>query len=127
MVGLSLLDGSVVSESYISSNGNYFIMYRIQNDCYDANPSRLNPIASLAENNTVNITLQPNPADDVVYLNSNIEIDYVELFSYDGFKVLEFEPITMAVKLPIADLKSGIYFIKTHSKNGQETLRFIKN
>jgi hypothetical protein len=127
MVGLSLLDGSVVSESYISSNGNYFIMYRIQNECYDANPSRLNPMASLAENNTINITIQPNPADDAVYLNSNIEIDYIELFSYDGFKVLEFEPITMAVKLPIADLKSGVYFIKTHSKNGQGTLRFVKN
>ena len=127
MVGLSLLDGSVVSESYISSNGNYFIMYRIQNDCYEANPSRLNPLSSLKENKTIKITLQPNPADDEVYLYSTIEIDYIELFTYDGIKILEFEPMTMSVKLPIADLTSGVYWIRSRSKNGQETLRFVKN
>ena len=99
MVGLSLLDGSVVSESYISSNGNYFIMYRIQNDCYDANPSRLNPIASLAENNTINI----QKTNDIVIGNlkrnhNKLEKDYLG----DVFKNIQVQKLLIAIFLGLS-------------------------
>jgi hypothetical protein len=70
MVGLSLLDGSVASESYISSNGSYFIMYRIQSDCYRANRARLNIVTNQKEIKGLQVQVYPNPAQETLHLNA---------------------------------------------------------
>ncbi|MFM6934062.1 MAG: hypothetical protein ACKOXP_01360, partial [Flavobacteriales bacterium] len=44
--GVSLQTGLLVSQSPISGNGTpYFDMIRIQSDCYESRPTRLNPVA----------------------------------------------------------------------------------
>jgi hypothetical protein len=46
MMGLSLIDGSIVSSVEIPK-GAYFDMFRIENDCFEAFPTRVNPAAHL--------------------------------------------------------------------------------
>ena len=127
MVGLSLLDGSVVSESYISSNGNYFVMYRIQNECYDANPSRLNPSASIIENQDFKVAIQPNPAQDVLYFKADIQMEEIEIVSTNGSIVQSYHPNEVDFQIPISALNNGVYIIRIRSKNSIYMNRFIKN
>ena len=127
MVGLSLLDGSVVSESYISSNGNYFIMYRIQNECYDANPSRLNPSASFIENQDFKVAIQPNPGQDVLQLKADIQMEEIEIVSTNGSIVQSYHPNEFDFQIPISALNNGVYIIRIRSKNSIYMNRFIKN
>jgi hypothetical protein len=127
MVGLSLLDGSVVSETYISSNGNYFVMYRIQNECYDANPSRLNPSASIIENQDFKVAIQPNPAQDVLYFKADIQMEEIEIVSTNGSIVQSYHPNEVDFQIPISALNNGVYIIRIRSKNSIYMNRFIKN
>jgi hypothetical protein len=126
MVGLSLLDGSVASQSYISSNGDYFVMYRIQSECYGANPSRLNPMAFVQETNTFNVHVYPNPANDFINLNADIEINQVEIVNTNGTVVQYYHPHHTNIKIPIDSLSNGIYFLRIQSENTLQNYRFIK-
>jgi hypothetical protein len=127
MVGLSLLDGSVVSESYISSNGNYFIMYRIQNDCYEANPSRLNPLASITEPINYAVQLHPNPVQDLLYLNTDLTMDQVEIIDVFGNVVQHYQPQSTDFDISVRFLSNGVYYIRVTSDSSTQTLRLIKN
>ncbi len=127
MVGLSLLDGSVVSESNISSNGDYFIMYRIQSECYEANPSRLNPSNTIVEMKDFNIQIQPNPVQDALFLSADMQMDEVEIVNTNGCIVQSYHPNEMDFQIPISTLNNGVYIIRIKSNNSIYTNRFIKN
>jgi hypothetical protein len=126
MVGLSLLDGSVASQSYISTNGDYFVMYRIQSDCYGANPSRLNPIAAVPETISFDVHVYPNPANDFLHLNAEMEINQVEILNANGTVVQHYHPHLVNLEIPIDSLSNGIYFLRIHLDNTIQNYRFIK-
>jgi hypothetical protein len=127
MVGLSLIDGSVVSQSTVSSNGNYFIMYRIQSDCYDAVPTRLDPTNGISEMDSVNLTLHPNPVQDILHVNADVQIDHLEIVDALGNVVHHFQPHQRNMDIPIHVLSNGIYYVRLTSSDLTKTLRFIKN
>jgi hypothetical protein len=127
MVGLSLIDGSVVSQSTVSSNGNYFIMYRIQSDCYDAVPTRLDPTASFGELNSLNVQLLPNPAQEILYVKADMQIDQIEIVDALGNVITHIQAHQQNVDIPIHVLSNGIYYVRLTSSDLTKTLRFIKN
>ena len=127
MVGLSLLDGSVVSETYISSNGNYFVMYRIQNECYEANPSRLNPSASIFENQDFQVAIQPNPAQDVLHLNADFDMDSIEILDVYGNVIQQFKPQQSNYVVPLYSLSNGVYYMRIQHESSVVIYRFVKN
>ncbi len=127
MVGLSLLDGSVVSQTNISSNGNYFIMYRIQNDCYEANPSRMNPNSSITEFEEKNVFIYPNPAQNVFNLNADFRLDRIELLDIYGNIIQQYQPEDSNIKVNIESFNKGIYYVRVTSNSLSMTIRLIKN
>ncbi|MEN9302220.1 MAG: hypothetical protein RL264_649 [Bacteroidota bacterium] len=126
-VGLSLIDGSVVSETNLSSNGDYFTMYRIQSDCYEANPTRLNSTSNLPEIKNLSINIYPNPAQEVLNLNATSNLTQVEIIDACGNFVNHFYPNQTQFQLPIETLAPGIYYLKISTADSNVTERFVKN
>lgn len=126
-VGLSLIDGSVVSESNLSANGDYFTMYRIQSDCYEANPTRLNSTSNVAEIKNVSVKIYPNPAQEVLNLKATSNLNQVEIIDAYGNVVKRFNPNQEQFQLPIEPLAQGIYYLKISMTDSNLTERFVKN
>jgi hypothetical protein len=127
LVGLSLLDGSVALESYISPVGDYFTMYRIQSECYEASPSRFNPMNSMTEINDLTIQISPNPVKDIVQLSTNKIADYVELLDVFGQVVVRYTPNEMNLQISVEGLANGLYYLRVTSNESSSTQRFIKD
>jgi hypothetical protein len=126
-VGLSLIDGSVVSESNLSTNGDYFTMYRIQSDCYEANPTRLNTTSNLAEIKNASVKIYPNPAQEVLNLKATSNLNQVEIIDAYGNVVKRFNPNQVQFQIPIESLAQGIYYLKISTTDSNLTERFVKN
>jgi hypothetical protein len=126
LVGLSLLDGSVASESYLDSNS-YFIMYRIQSDCYRADRARLNLITNNSEINAWDVDIHPNPAQDLLQLNADKPLDEVEIMDAFGKMVKRYNPNSSHFQIPLDALTNGLYYLRISSNNAYYTKRFIKN
>jgi hypothetical protein len=127
IVGLSLIDGSVASQNNISSNGDYFIMYRIQSDCYEANVLRLNPLSTLSEIKESNVEIYPNPVQDLLYLNTEVTINHVEIMDAFGNVVRSYYPNDSNFQIPIDFLANGIYYLRISSNDAAFIERFIRN
>lgn len=127
MVGLSLVDGSVTSESYVSTNGDYFIMYRIQSDCYGANRARLNVVTSNLELNNAQVTIYPNPAQELLQLKADMPINEVEIVDSFGKIVQRYKPNVSNLQIPLESLSNGLYYLRVSSADAYYTKRFIKN
>jgi hypothetical protein len=127
LVGLSLLDGSVASQSYLPSNDDYFIMYRIQSDCYGANRARLNVVTSNSEFNKAQVTIYPNPAQEVLQLKADMPIIELEIVDAFGKIVKHYKPNVSNLQIPLESLSNGIYYLRVSSENAYFNKRFIKN
>jgi hypothetical protein len=124
LVGLSLIDGSIVSNVMLPPSGAYFDMARIDGDCFGAVPSRLNPSLQLAESD-LSLSIAPNPSSDLVTVNSNSQIEYLRCYGMDGKIALE---VTMNGnnQFSTKSLPKGIYFIEVHSGNSSNTIKLLK-
>jgi len=127
LIGLSLLDGSVFSQCNLSANDEYFTMYRIQNDCYAASPTRLNTTSNVAEIMNVSVKIYPNPAQEVLNLKSTINLNQIEIIDAYGNVVKRFNPNQAQFQLPIESLAQGIYYLKIKTVDSNLTERFVKN
>jgi hypothetical protein len=127
LIGLSLLDGSVVSQCNLSANDEYFTMYRIQNDCYAASPTRLNTTSNVAEIKNVSVKIYPNPAQEVLSLKATTNLIQVEIIDAYGNVVKRFNPNQAQFQLPIESLAQGIYYLKIKTADSNLTERFVKN
>jgi len=127
LVGLSLTDGSVVSETNLLANDEYFTMYRIQSDCYEANPTRLNTTSDVAEIKNVSFKIYPNPAQEVLNLKATTNLNQVEIIDAYGNIVKRFNPNQAQFQFPIDTLAQGIYYLKIKTADSNLTERFVKN
>lgn len=127
LVGLSLTDGSVISETNLLASDEYFTMYRIQSDCYEANPTRLNTTSNVAEIKNVSVKIYPNPAQDVLNLKATTNLNQVEIIDAYGNEVKRFNPNQAQFQIPIESLAQGIYYLKISTTDSNLTKRFVKN
>ena len=127
LIGLSLLDGSVFSQCNLSANDEYFTMYRIQNDCYAASPTRLNTTSNVTEIKNVSVKIYPNPAQEVLNLKSTTNLNQIEIINAYGNVVKRFNPNQAQFQIPIESLAQGIYYLKIKTVDSNLTERFVKN
>ena len=90
----------------------------------------INATASLAENNTIDFSLHPNPVQNgsfSIQANTNETIKRIELFNVLGksVKSLEFNNRKNKVEVSVAVLSPGIYFVKTETENGIGSQKLI--
>ena len=125
MVGLSLLDGSIVSNVMLPPSGSYFDMARIDGDCYGAAPSRLNPSLQLEES-TWSLSIAPNPSSDVVTINSNSQIEYLHCYGMDGKTARE---ITMDGnnQISIKSFPKGVYMLEVRTASSTRIVKLVKD
>jgi hypothetical protein len=126
--GVSLQTGLVVSQAAISNTGAmYFDMMRIQSDCYESYPTRLNPgMANLAESNFNRMKTFPNPFNNEVTIESEENMQAYELFSANGMKLSSGVISGTTAKLNTEALSEGIYYLNIQTLQGKTTHKLIK-
>lgn len=127
MVGLSLMDGSVVSISDVSIQGEYFALNQILSECYGVSPTRFNITANAHKINEIKVDVFPNPAHDVLFFKSDTNLDEVEMLDLSGKIIKRFIPNEPNFKCSVDELSDGIYFLKIKTKDANETKTFVKN
>ena len=125
LVGLSLIDGSIVSNVMLPPSGAYFDMARIDGDCYGAEPSRLNPSLQLAESD-LSLSIAPNPSSELVTVHSNSQIEYIRCYGMDGKIALE---ITMngINQFSVKSLPKGVYMLEVRTAQSSQIVRLLKD
>jgi hypothetical protein len=126
--GVSLQTGLVVSQGTISNAGvPYFDMMRIQTDCYESYPTRLNPgSANLAESDVDLIKTYPNPFNTELTIESDEPMQSYELFSANGMKLCSGMISGSKTKLNTETLAEGIYYLSIYSSIGKTTRKIVK-
>jgi len=125
LLGLSLQDGSIVSSVTIP-NGSYFDMFRIDSDCYEAYPTRVNPAAHLSAPEATALTFGPNPFSTFLKVKSALEPTEVKLFNAVG----QTFPITWSysneLHIDFPELDKGAYWLYIANPAGHETILLQK-
>lgn len=126
--GVSLQTGLVVSQGNIANtNALYFDMMRIQSDCYESRPTRLNPItAELNETVLSTVTVYPNPCSDELHIRCKEEIFAYEIHGSNGTLLAFGELSGMEAKLTMQDFEAGVYYLSVYTTSGKSTQKIIK-
>ncbi|MEY3844978.1 MAG: hypothetical protein RL293_1400, partial [Bacteroidota bacterium] len=126
--GVSLQTGLLVSQGTISNAGAlYFDMMRIQSDCYEARPTRLQPgSANLAESKVDFIRTYPNPFHTELTIESDENMQSYEIFSANGMKVSSGVLSGTEAKLNTQTLSEGIYYLNVYTSSGKTTKKIVK-
>ena len=72
------------------------------------------------------LSLYPNPATDIVNINTSISIDNVRIYDLTGRIVMEANPNKMNFDLDVTDLSKGVYLVKLNAGNKEATTKLIK-
>jgi hypothetical protein len=74
------------------------------------------------------INIYPNPATDVLNVqnNSNDTIAAIEIYTINGAKVKEHKGSESITTISVAELQTGVYFVKVTTNNGTSNYKFIK-
>jgi hypothetical protein len=73
------------------------------------------------------LTVSPNPTSDELYLNSDSDISFVEVYSLTSEKILEVHDVSSGQPINISNLEEGIYFLAIYSFDGvTRTVKIIK-
>ena len=74
------------------------------------------------------MTIYPNPANDKVHIETEVEIK--EIVVYDVYGRIQnlrnSETQQLSNTVDVADLNSGIYFVKVVTENGNVVKRIVK-
>lgn len=103
------------SDIIVSSNGqygsqfNYFI--------YADAPSAIN------ENQNAELSIYPNPANSILNIQSNNQIQSVELFNIQGQLVAKEGNVN---QINVSNLTNGVYMIRIATDNGVKVQKFVK-
>jgi hypothetical protein len=127
--GVSLQTGLVVSQAPISNAGAlYFDMMRIQSDCYESQPTRLESSASIEEPllNTANVLVYPNPFLDQLTISSETELQKIELYQANGLLLFVKDLSDKTFSIETSELKNGIYFLQITTSKGKEIVKILK-
>lgn len=82
------------------------------------------PTTGIKEHSNSAVRIYPNPATDVLNINSDNEILNAEIINIDGQLVNNISGNFNNVA--INDLGNGLYFVNIYTQNGKETHKFIK-
>lgn len=80
---------------------------------------------SVVQHEAPRISIYPNPAKDILYLNNLTEDAVVKFFSLDGKEVLSGNVSQQNNQIQLSNLPSGIYSVKVIGENNFITLRLL--
>jgi len=103
-------------------------MMRIQSDCYESQPTRLESSASIEEPllNTANVLVYPNPFLDQLTISSETELQKIELYQANGLLLFVKDLSDKTFSIETSELKNGIYFLQITTSKGKEIVNILK-
>ena len=82
--------------------------------------------AGLNDNNKkIEISIHPNPANDIAYITSNYKIAEIEIYNSLSQKIFKAKPDTHLFSFNTNSFSKGIYFIKIKSQKGETIQKLI--
>jgi hypothetical protein len=82
------------------------------------------PSSSLVEN-SMNVSLMPNPANDYLQIESTMSISSIEVYSLAGNKVKTFNSNGFNSKINVSELASGSYLLKVNSNDNYKVFNIV--
>ena len=76
------------------------------------------------ENHDMNISVYPNPANNVLNINANSNINRVEVYNMMGQMVGMYNVNDMNAQISTTALANGVYTVKITTENGMSTKKF---
>ncbi len=111
-----LLRFKLVSDGSVRQDGFYFddlkvrvVQSNLSDDEFDVNA----------------VSIYPNPATDILVINTGFDSFQLELYSTPGVKIFEMPISNKDHRLDISSLASGLYLLKISSKTGQRSFKII--
>jgi hypothetical protein len=122
LIGVSMVTGAIVSSNALTfADGEFFEMMRNTENCYAANPVRLNFAANL--NNRLSsknaINCYPNPVENQLNINSNVNISNIRIYDITGKLVLEKTNPNNNPSINTEGLTSGLYLVRLTTEDQQ--------
>ena len=125
--------GNTTETSYVTGfneNGTY--NYTITSNCAEVESEHSEACIVFLEANdieekTINLGLYPNPVSDRLFIETDAEIKDVVIYDVYGRRLQSIVNNQQSLSIDVADLKSGIYFIKINTNKGNIVKRIIKN
>jgi hypothetical protein len=124
LMGLSLIDGSIVSSAEIP-NGAYFDMFRIENDCFEATPTRLNPAANLNTQQQTALKFGPNPFTNFIEVQLSEKPIEVKLHNTLGQAFPISWAFTNELHVDFPELEKGFYWLSIESAKGVQSIKLL--
>jgi hypothetical protein len=82
------------------------------------------PTSSIVEN-SMEVNIMPNPANDIIQIESTMSISSIELYSLAGNKVKTFNPNGYSNKINVSELASGSYLLKVNSNDNYKVFNIV--
>ena len=143
---LKAIDGTV-AKFLLKNQGKYCFVVKAGNlaglsdasneDCIstDENPNDEEPDDEEPEEptvgvseNTASFNIYPNPVNDKLYIETEVEIEEVSIFDVYGRNqnLRSSETQNLSISVDVANLNSGVYFVKVVTNDGEIVKRFVK-
>lgn len=126
LMGLSLLDGSIVSSIEIP-NSSYFDMFRIENDCFEAYPTRFNPAANVIDQYQTPLQFGPNPFTSFINIKLKEKPTEVKLFNALSQEFQVTWDFTTELHVEFSQLEKGFYWLEIDLPAGPQTILLQKD
>ncbi len=86
------------------------------------------PPDNISENKAVKIRVYPNPVEDVLFLATELHVEEIAIYDIYGRQALsqQVNKSTSQQVINVAELNSGVYFLKTLTNEGEIVKRFVK-
>ncbi len=114
----SVFANQTIYIAFINTTNDGFKLYLDDMLFRSEDPLSTNSISSLT-----NFKVFPNPSSDYLYVDTPLEINYIEIMSSSGTKILQ----SKEKKIDLRGMKKGFYFVSIFANNSSKTLSFIKN
>jgi len=82
------------------------------------NPQPAPSGTGMTEGNPISVVAYPNPFDDILFIVSEDQISYVELFDVQGRLIIAIQPDDKLVTIDACRISSGLYLMKVSTAKG---------
>lgn len=120
-------NGATTQNTTGAQAGSYVLTVTNSNGCQDKDTVVIvsNPCLGLAENTTLEFSMYPNPASDVVFVETNISNSEVVIYSMNGQALFTQRNSTPDFTLNLSDFAEGVYWFTVTSSEGTVNQRLV--
>lgn len=120
-------NGATTQNTTGAQAGSYVLTVTNSNGCQDKDTVVIvsNPCLGLAENTTLEFSMYPNPASDVVFVETNVSNSEVVIYSMNGQALFTQRNSTPDFTLNLSDFAEGVYWFTVTSSEGTVNQRLV--